>query len=197
VCGAAPHTGRIMRPGAEGGRERDFDMSRTAIVYFSRRGQNYWDGKIVDLARGNTELAAETIKNAVSGDLFEVKTVKPYAADYKACAAQASGELRRKERVAVKAYKDDLGKYDIIFVGYPNWCGTMPMAMWTFLEHYDLAGKKIAPFCTNEGSGMGASEKDLRDICRGAQLFPGLPVRGCRVKESADIIAEWAKKATA
>jgi flavodoxin len=70
----------------------------------------------------------------------------------------------------------------------------MPMAMFTFLEHYDFSGKKIAPFCTNEGSGMGNSERDLAKICKGAEIVRGLPITGHQTKNSEAKISEWAKK---
>lgn len=134
-------------------------MSDTLIVYYSRKGENYWNGSIRNLTKGNTEIVAEMISDITGGDLFEVDTVKTYPADYYACIDEAKEELRRKDRPEVKAYKDDLEGYDTIYVGYPNWWGTMPMVMFTFLEHYDLTGKKIIPFCTNEGSGMGGSKQ--------------------------------------
>jgi flavodoxin len=65
----------------------------------------------------------------------------------------------------------------VIFLGYPNWWGTMPLPVFTFLEDYDFAGKTIIPFCTHEGSGMGRSEKDIARICPQASLLKGLRVR--------------------
>ena len=70
----------------------------------------------------------------------------------------------------------------------------MPMAMFTFLEHYDLGGKKIIPFCTNEGSGMGSSEQDLKKICTGAEVKKGLALRGSETANSESRVTEWAKK---
>lgn len=165
------------------------------IVYYSRKGQNYWNGSIRDLKKGNTEVAAETIQKAVGGTLFEVDTVKSYPIDYTACTEEAQQELRENARPELKAYLDSLDDYQTIFVGYPNWWGTMPMAMFHFLEHYNnWSGKKILPFCTNEGSGMGKSEQDLKRICSGATIKPGLSIRGCKVTESEKKIVEWAKK---
>ena len=129
-------------------------MSKILIVYYSRKGENYWDGSIKNLPKGNTEIVAEMIQRAVGGDLFEIDTVKPYSLDYSICKEEAKQELRTNARPALKKYIDSLDKYDTIFVGYPNWCLTMPMAMFTFLERYDLRGKRILPFCTHEGSGM-------------------------------------------
>lgn len=70
----------------------------------------------------------------------------------------------------------------------------MPMAMFTFLEHYDLSGKRIIPFCTNEGSGMGSSERDLKKICDGATIEKGMAIRGCEAAESENKVSSWAKK---
>ncbi len=169
-------------------------MAKNLILYYSRKGENYWGGKIVDLKKGNTERVAEFIQKAVGGDLFEVDTVKTYSADYHRCTQEAQAELQAGERVEPKAYLDDLTDYDTIFVGYPNWWGTMPMVLFTFLEHYDLTGKTIIPFCTNEGSGMGSSEADLRKICKGAAIKSGLSVRGCKAEQSEAQVSAWAKR---
>ena len=113
------------------------------IVYYSRKGQNYWNGSIVDLAKGNTERVAEFVQKAVGGDLFEIETVREYSRDYMTCTEEAKAELREHARPELKKYLDSIDQYDTIFVGYPNWWGTMPMCLYTFLEHYDLTGKKI------------------------------------------------------
>lgn len=75
--------------------------------------------------------------------MFEVETVKPYSEDYFTCTKEAKDELHANARPQIKRFSDGIDEYDNIFVGYPNWWGTMPMAMFTFLEHYDLKGKKI------------------------------------------------------
>ena len=164
------------------------------IVYYSRKGENYWNGSIKNLKKGNTEIVAELIQKAVGGDLFKVDTVKPYAADYYACIEEAQKELRANARPAIKGFVEDISGYDTIFVGYPNWWGQMPMCMCTFLEHYDLTGKKIIPFCTNEGSGMGSSERQLKSICKGATVVSGLSIHGAEAAQSEAKVAAWAKK---
>lgn len=163
------------------------------IVYYSRKGQNYWNGSIKDLNKGNTEIVAEFIQKAVGGDLFEVETVKSYSEDYYACIDEAQKELRANARPELKRYPDNIENYDVIFVGFPNWWGTMPMAMFTLLEKYNLRGKKIVPFCTNEGSGMGSSERDLKRICAGAEICKGLPIHGAEAAQSKKTVADWAK----
>ena len=164
------------------------------IVYYSRKGENYWNGSIKNLKKGNTEIVAEFIQKTVGGDMFEVETVKAYADDYYKCIDEAQKELRENARPELKKTVA-VDEYDVIFVGYPNWWGTMPMAMFTLLEGCDLRGKKIVPFCTNEGSGMGSSERDLKRICIDAEIAKGLPIHGAEAAQSEKQVAEWAKKA--
>ena len=105
----------------------------------------------------------------------------------------------------MKEYKDassrpeiaslpNLENVDEVWVGYPNWWGTMPMCVYTFLEHYDLTGKKIVPFCTNEGSGMGGSERELNKICKGATVVSGLSIHSTEAAQSEGKVTAWAKK---
>ena len=168
-------------------------MAKILIVYYSRKGENYWNGGLKHIDKGNTERVAEFIQKAVGGDLFEVDTVKPYSESYMTCIEEAKQELRAKARPEIKAYPNNFEDYDTIFVGYPNWWGTMPMCMFTLLEKYDLTGKTIIPFCTNEGSGMGSSERDLKNICKGATVKAGLSIHGAESAQSENKVAAWAK----
>ena len=169
-------------------------MCKTMIVYYSRTGENYWNGSIKNLEKGNTETVAEMVADMTGGDLFEVETVKTYPEDYYQCIDEAKAELQRGDRPEVRAYADDLEDYYTIYVGYPNWWGTMPMVMFTFLEHYDLSGKRIIPFCTNEGSGMGGSERDLKKICKGAKVEKGLSIHGAEAAQSRSKVEAWVRK---
>jgi flavodoxin len=169
--------------------------TRTLIAYFSRKGNNYLDGHIVDLPVGNTEVAAKTIQSLAGGDLFHIDPVKAYPADYTEATEVAQRELSRNERPALKGRLDNLDGYDVIFLGYPNWWGTMPMAVFTFLEAHDFAGKTILPFCTHEGSGLGQSERDIKKLCPGAHVLRGLAIRGGSVQKASTPIASWLKEA--
>ena len=168
-------------------------MAKALVVYYSRKGENYMPGGIEVLEKGHTEYAAEYIAKALNADIFEIETVDEYAANYRECCAQASAQKKANARPEIKGYVEDMAQYDTIFVCFPCWCGTAPMCVFTFLEHYDLTGKRIAPLCTNEGSGMGRAEGHLAEICKGAEVVPGLPVRGHQAKDSFDVIAAWAK----
>lgn len=167
-------------------------MSEVLTIYFSRNGKNWSNGRVVDLEKGNTEVAAEAIRAAVGGDLFKVETIEGYSDDYKKCSEEARKEYDEDARPALKEYLTGADKYDIVFVCYPNWFGTMPMAMYTQLERLNLAGKKIAPLCTNEGSGLGESENELKRICKGAKVLPGLSVHGSGVAKIGHLISDWA-----
>ena len=113
------------------------------ILYYSRKGENYVNGSIRTISKGNTERVAEFIQKAVGGDLFEIEPVRAYSASYMTCIKEAQAEQRGNERPAVKRLPESLDGYDTIFIGYPNWWGTMPMVCYTFLERYDFSGKRI------------------------------------------------------
>ena len=98
-------------------------MSKALIVYYSRKGENYWNGSIKNLEKGNTEIVAEMIAEQTGGDLFEVETVKEYPADYYACIEEAKAELREKARPELKGYVDNLARYDTVFLGYTKLVG--------------------------------------------------------------------------
>ena len=168
-------------------------MSKILIIYYSRKGENYWNGSIKSIAKGNTERVAEFIQDAVGGDLFKVNTVKPYSESYMTCIEEAKAELRAKARPEIMVSPETDG-YDTIFVGYPNWWGTMPMCMFTALENLDWSGKIVIQFSTNEGSGIGGSERDLKALCKGATVKPGLSIHGAEAEYSKSKVADWAKK---
>ena len=166
-------------------------MNKIQIAYFSHRGENYVAGRLVELPVGNTERVAEMIARHTGGDLFRIERTTPYPATYKACVAEAVRELREQVRPPLTARVDHMDAYDTVFVGYPNWCGTMPMAVQTFLEAYDLTGKTLVPFCTHEGSGLANSPADLARLCPASRLLPGLAVRGSQAAEAGAEVAAW------
>ena len=164
------------------------------ILYYSRKGENYVNGSIQTISKGNTERVAEFIQKAVGGDLFEIEPVREYAASYMTCIKEAQAEQRGNERPAVKALPESLDGYDTIFIGYPNWWGTMPMFMFTVLDAFDWRGKAIVPFCTNEGSGLGSSERDIKASCPGATVKAGLSIYGGSSAQSEKQVTAWAMK---
>ena len=169
-------------------------MANNLIIYYSRKGQNYWNGAIRDLKKGNTEIVAEFIRKAVGGDLFEIETVQDYPVDYMQTTEVAQEELRTKARPELKNYLDNISAYDNVFVCGPCWWGTFPMAVLTQLEKLDFTGKKVFAVMTHEGSGLGGSERTLKQSCKGATIGKGLAVHGADAAMSEAAVAAWAKK---
>ncbi|MGE4588854.1 MAG: flavodoxin [Acidaminococcaceae bacterium] len=167
--------------------------SKSLIVYFSRKGKNYVGGKIVNLPIGNTEVIAKKIQELTGSDLFQIETTYSYPEDYTETTNVAQVEKRANTRPELTAKIEDMGNYEIIYIGYPNWWGTMPMAVFTFLEAYDFSGKSIVPFCTHEGSGMGVSERDIRQLCPKASVLSGLAIRGGSVGKTDKDLKNWLK----
>ncbi len=170
-------------------------MNKNLVVYFSRKGENYFGGAIRNIVKGNTEVIAEYVKSILNdADIFEIETVNVYSSDYTRCTEEAKVELRTQARPKLKQYLSSIREYDNIYIGYPNWWGTCPMAVLTFLEHYDFKGKNIYPFCTNEGSGMGSSPRDIAKACPNAIMHSGLSLRGSMVNSSKTIVENWIKE---
>ncbi len=167
---------------------------KNLIAYFSRRGQNYAGGKIVDLTIGNTEAVAKMIQGKTGGDMFHIETVAAYPKDYTETTEVAKNELRSKARPKLIGRVENMESYDVIFLGYPNWWGTPPMAVFSFLESYDLSGKTIIPFCTHEGSGMGHSEQDIAKVCPKSTVIKGIAIHGTNASSAEPEVSKWIDK---
>ena len=143
---------------------------------------------------GNTRVIANQIHEKVGGDIFEIVTVNPYPTDYDAVVDQAKQEQEDNYRPQLKTKVENMDSYDVVFIGYPNWWGTMPMSVFTFLEEYDFSGKTIIPFCTHEGSGLGRSVEDTTELCPQSTILDGLAIRGSSVETAQDDVSEWLRK---
>ena len=170
------------------------EMSKKLIAFYSRADDNYVNGLIKTLEVGNTEVAAGIIKELTGADLFKLEQLKPYARDYNECIAQAQADQRQNARPDLKSFPETLDEYDVIYLGYPNYWSTMPMAAFTFLEHFDFSGKTIKPFCTHEGSGLGSSLSDIKKLCPAAKVEKGLAIHGGSVKRSRKDIEKWVRE---
>ena len=169
-------------------------MKKTLVIYYSRKGQNYVNGSIRDLAKGNTEIVAEYIRDSVGADLFKVETLKEYSKDYMTCTEEAKEELRKNSRPELKAYIDNINEYDNVVVAGPCWWGTYPCAVFTQLERLDFTGKRVFPVMTHEGSGMAGAAQALKKYCKGAEIGKGLAVHGADAQNSFPDVEKWAKK---
>lgn len=125
--------------------------------------------------------------------MFHVTTRTPYPDDYNQTTRVARSELDANARPALAATVpvEAMRNYDVIFIGYPNWWSTIPMAMFTFLEQYDLSGKTIIPFCTHGGSGLGRGPADITKLAPGSVVLQGLAVRSNSADRARTEIADW------
>ena len=161
------------------------------VVFYSRADENYFSGSRRYISTGNTEKMANMIAEATGADLFKIEQKVPYAADYDTCIAQAKKDLQAKARPELVSMPDDLAGYDEIYLGYPNYWGDMPMAVYTFLENFDWNGKVIHPFCTHEGSGLSGTEGRIRNACKGATVTGGLAIQGGLVDHARTNVEKW------
>ena len=170
-------------------------QGKSLVVYYSRTGENYAVGNI---AEGNTAIVAKMIAERTGADLFEIRTVKEYAADYMECTEEAKRELREEARPEIVGDVEDFGQYGTVYVGYPIWWGVPPMAVFTFIEKHDWAGKTVRPFATHEGSGLGGSVRALRKAMPGAVVEDGLAIQGQTAqndrKAAARTVDRWLGK---
>ena len=155
-------------------------MKKILVAYFSHSG--------------NTREIANQIHKSVGGDIFEIQSVKPYPDDYDAVVKQARQELDSGYKPALKTKVENIKSYDLVFIGYPNWCSTFPAPVKTFLSEYDFSGKTIVPFCTHEGSGLGRSVTDISKLCPKSTLLDGFAIRGSDVKTAQNKVSEWLRK---
>ena len=154
--------------------------NRTLVIFFSRTG--------------NTHVIADFIQKELDCDLFEIQVLDLYPKDYDATVDRARKELDGDFRPQLISGLDNIESYETVFVGYPCWWGTMPMAVFTFLEAHDLSGKKIAPFCTHEGSRLGRSVKDISALCPRSTVLEALAVKGSTVDGARSDVSEWLRR---
>ena len=169
---ATPSESSQVKPAGE-------KIGKILIAYYSRTG--------------NTRSVAQEIQKNVGGDLFEIKTTNSYPEEYKAATEQAKTEKNNNFRPELAAKVPNIDSYDVIFVGYPIWWGTMPMGVFSFLEQHNFAGKTIIPFCTHGGSGLGDSVSEIKKTLPQANVLSGLAVRGSEASKSQAEIANWLK----
>ena len=161
------------------------------VAFYSRADENYFGGSMQYIKVGNTEKVAKMILEITGADMYKIEQKIPYAADYNTCIAQAKKDLQAKTRPELVNMIDSIDEYDEIYLGYPNYWGTMPMAVYTFLEAFDFSGKKIHPFCTHEGSGLSSTESDIKKTAKGAEVTKGLAINGSQVDGARSKVEGW------
>lgn len=165
---------------ASGQSSKSAKAHKILVVYFSRSG--------------NTQAVANEIQSFTDADMFRIETVEPYPEDYHRCTEVAQAEKNDGARPEIKGSVENIGQYDIVFIGFPIWWSTYPMAVATFLDAYDLAGKTVVPFCTHEGSRDGESFTDLRKATPESTHLEGLAVRGNQAGTARAEVENWLGK---
>ena len=164
------------------------------VAYYSRAGENYFGGKLEYVQVGNTEKVARNIASLMNGALFRIEEKTPYSMNYRECTAEAKRDRDNDARPELAALPQSIADFSVIYLGFPNYWGTMPMAVFSFLESFDFTGKTIRPFCTHEGSGFGDALKDLGRVAKGAYIENPLEIRGSLVDSAYDEIRKWLGK---
>ncbi len=164
--------------GAESESMNEAEGTKVLVAYFS--------------ATNTTEGVAEIIADSLSADLYEIVPEQPYTDDdlnYHDDNSRSTIEMNDSSaRPAISGSVEDMGQYDIVFIGYPIWWGEAPRIVSTFVESYDFSGKTIVPFCTSGGSGVGSSATNLEALTEGATWLPGTRLNG---GSSHETIADW------
>ena len=151
------------------------DKDRVAVIYFS------WSPS------GNTRFAAETIARKTNGRLFEIKPEKPYSTDFKTCCAESKQECYGKELRPILPIEGlDLAQFDVIFIGTPNWFGTIAPPVRTFVAENasELRGKVLCLFQTNGGGGMQRCGAEFLELLPGAKILPAQDFIGGTIRDN-------------
>ena len=151
--------------------------SKSLVIYFS------WSG--------NTENVAKSIQSQTDSDIFEIVPATPYSDDYDTVVDLAQEEQRSKARPAISGTIKNIADYDVIYVGFPNWWGDMPMILYTFFDTYDLSSKTIALFCTSGGSGLSGTVNEVKSLEPNATVTEGLHIGSGSSSNPDKAVSEW------
>jgi flavodoxin len=165
------------------GKEKTSQLSGTKkilVAYFSRTG--------------TTREIANQIHKIVGGDIIEIQVVETYPEDYEEVKKRAMQEQKSGFKPALKTKIENIKSYDLVFIGYPIWWGTIPAPIKTFLSQYDLSGKTIVPFCTHRGSGLRKSVADISELCPKSTMLEGKAVWARDAKTAQNEVSEWLQK---
>lgn len=151
--------------------------SESLVVYFS------WSG--------NTENVAKSVQSQTDSDIFEIVPATSYSDDYDTVLDVAQEEQKDNARPAISGSIENIDQYDVVYVGFPNWWGDMPMILYTFFDTYDLSGKTIAPFCTSGGSGLSGTVNEIKSLEPDASVTEGLHIGSSSSSEPDDAVSQW------
>lgn len=172
--------------------------NRILIAYFTW-AENVEDTSKIDAIAsasvklpGNVGQMAAWIQQEVGGERFSIRVEEPYPADYDACLKRAADEKAEKTRPKLAEKVSDISKYDTVFLGYPSWCYSAPMPVFSFLEENDLSGKKVVLFCSHGTGGLASSVKDISAVLFNSQIEKNvLGVYRDDISQSQKKIQKW------
>lgn len=147
---------KVMAQTGEENKTMDTQNAKILIAYYSYSG--------------NTKEVAEAIQKEIGGDLFEIKAEGTYPDEYRPMTEQAKKEIDAGFRPKLTTSVADMAQYDVVFIGSPNWWGTITPQVSSFLESYDLSGKTVIPFVTHGGGGQQNTIADLTAQCKGCKV---------------------------
>jgi flavodoxin len=168
---------------------------RVLLAYFSRAGENYWNGGRRFLQTGNTEVLAGMIGDRIDCEVYRIDAADPYPDRYDPTVERNVREQDSDARPGIASAVPDLSAYGTVLLGSPIWNVQPPMIMATFVEAVDLSGKTLRPFVTYAVSGLGSTESFYRGLGTGARLGDGLAVRGEEVSEGGNAVDRWLRSA--
>lgn len=151
--------------------------SKSLVVYFS------WSG--------NTENVAKSIQSQTDSDIFEILPATPYSDDYDTVVDLAQEEQRNNARPAISGSIENIEQYDVVYVGFPNWWGDMPMILYTFFDTYDLSDKTVALFCTSGGSGLSNTVNEVKELEPNATVTEGLHIGSGSSSNPDNAVSKW------
>lgn len=158
----------------------DVDASASASI-------QPWNGALT----GNTGVVADMIAQATGADLFSIRTVEQYPDTYDATLDQGQQEQSDGARPELATHLENLDSYDTIFLGFPNWWGDMPMAVYTFLDEVDLSGKTVIPFVTSGGSGFSNTISTIQQMEPQATVQEGLSIGASSATGAQQQVESW------
>jgi flavodoxin len=167
---------------------------RVLLAYFSRPGENYFNGGRTNLKVGNTEVLARMISQHIECDVHRIEAADAYSDDYDATVARNVREQDADTRPAIANPLSSIDRYDVMLLGSPIWNVRAPMIMSTFAKSYDFRGRTVHPVTTYAMSGLGTTERDYAAVCSGATIGEGLAVRGEEVRKADVAVRSWLRR---
>ncbi len=142
---------------------------------------------------GNTKGIAEDIQKKTGADIFEITTVNKYSDDYDTVLDEAKAEQNNNARPELSSKVENMEQYQTVIIGFPIWWGDMPMALYSFLDEYDLSGKTVLPFCTHGGSGLCGTDKNIQQEEKDAKVVDGLAISDSSLDDAGEDVDKWLK----